>query len=165
MATTPALRRVLLAQVAVVVCLVGAAAAWVFGFLACVLYGLEAEVTGYGAGANLMPVSLWWGPATGLIAGIVWCGVMFPRVTRHPQAQVVRVGAWVGLGVGALSAALLHGGLMLVAGGWFTWGMLAGLGFGMPVGLIAGAVCGAGLRAVVGAAMRYTPADIAKDTA
>lgn len=101
---------------------------------------------------RLGPFGLFWGAATGVLAGIIWCRVMIWLATFKGGDSLGGTGAILGIGVGLLSAVLLHGGLMLLTSQQQLWPMGIGLAFAIPVGAIVGAVCGGACGNVIAAA-------------
>ncbi len=121
--------------------LVGASVALLWGSQAVQLY-LPFGIKNEALASALSNVGLWWGAATGILAGIIWIAVMSAVVSRVGTARLGRIGSLVGMAVGSLSTLLLHIGLARVSGGGGVGMVREGLLFGIPSGLIAGAVCG-----------------------
>jgi len=121
------------------VCLAGALAGGFFGNLGALLYGWPPITLSIGG---------WWGVFTGLVAGLVWCRVMFAAVRRDPSMRLRRSGAWIGMWVGVLSTVLLHALLIGLDPEHDFMPMIIGLPFGIIVGAGVGALCGTLCRVV-----------------
>jgi hypothetical protein len=95
------------------------------------------------------------GAVSGLLAGIIWCRVMMRPMMLEGRRRLGRLGAAVGIGVGVLSAILLHLGLMTYVGvildTWQADALILGLVFAIPSGATLGAICGYVLRCKVDA--------------
>lgn len=139
---------------AVLVCVAATALAGFLGLFASLLYGglywgpPEGDPAGETAAEHVRTIGAWWGAATGLIAGVLWCWGIQRKIAAAETERLVRAGTWLGLKVGVLSTLLLHVALMLVAGRVALVEPLVGLAFGIPSGLILGAICGAIARRV-----------------
>lgn len=149
----------------VLVCAAGAAVGAFFGNLASLMYG-GFYIPSPGSPPPPSPdheiivqVAIWWGAATGLLAGIVWCRIMIRETIRGLVNSPASRGAWLGVRVGVLSALLLHAGLIIA---WLIlWpgkldtdnlydhaysgfmNTLVGVLFGTVAGFIVGMLCGA----------------------
>jgi hypothetical protein len=130
------------------VLLAGACVASFFGLLASLMYGIPEQHD------QFEKVGPWWGAATGLIAGVVWCAVMLRGSRRR---GFVAAGALTGLGVGVLSTVLLHAVLIARADRVEPMVPLVGLGCGIVAGVIVGAICGAICRTALSPAETPQP--------
>lgn len=130
------------------VCVVATLLSGVLGSLASLLYG---GFFGYPepspeeiATSNLVhAVGGWGGLGAGLLAGVVWCQMMFRRVRRGQTKQLISSGSWLGVVVGILATVLLHAGLMVASARPDFFNLIVGLIFGIPAGAILGVICGA----------------------
>jgi hypothetical protein len=80
------------------------------------------------------------GGVTGTVTGLAWSLIMIHRAFRRPSVPLVGRGTLLGIAAGALSAAVLHVGLLAIIGrfdGAAAWGIL-----GLPAGAVVGAICG-----------------------
>jgi hypothetical protein len=137
----------------IVVCIAGAAVAFVCGAFANILYWPSLkhnpDAATQAARASLSRIVTWWNPATGLLAGIIWCIVMIRRARQQGPTRLGAGGAVVGLMVGSLSAVLVHLGLGWGAGKLSVEGIMIGLVCGVIAGAILGGICGVLCRAAV----------------
>ena len=146
------------------VCVASTALAALLGALASLLYGGP----GIGASESSAPtmvislplVGMVVGAVTGLAAAIIWCRGLLRRVRRRRTTGLVGAGTWLGIKVGALSAALLHIALMIASRTVSLEAPLIGLACGIAGGLFLGVISG-GLCLAAGkrAGVIVTPAD------
>jgi len=123
--------------VTIFVCVMGVLAGGGSGLMAGAFYDLSGSVVGPYAGIIL-------GGAGGLLAGVLWCGVMHRLGFRYrySRARVILAGILAGIGAGCLATAILHAGLMILAGGFAPNAAVVGVTFGVAAGAIVGLICG-----------------------
>jgi hypothetical protein len=143
--------------VGVFVGLAGALVGGACGDLASGMYGGPARPAV--AGALL-------GGAGGLLVGVLWCRVMFPRARSYVRGLrsaggLVGLGSALGLAAGAADTLLLHAGLSAAAGQVHALGAgLAIVVVGAPAGAVTGLLCGLILWAVAAAHRRRLPREL-----
>jgi hypothetical protein len=136
----------------VVVCIASGLMALVFGTLASIPYsGRIGEHTrsAVHGGISMVEAGMAFGGSSGVLAGVLWCGVMVFRVLPGGGGRrLVNHGALWGVVVGVLSTCILHLGLKMMVAPNVPGHLLAGMGYGVPAGLILGWACGEALKEV-----------------
>jgi hypothetical protein len=136
----------------VLVCIASGVVGLVFGTLASIPYsgrmGEHTRNIAHG-GINLVEAGMAFGGSSGVLAGVLWCGIMVLRVLPKPAPRrIASLGMLWGLVVGVLSTCILHLGLKMMAPPEVQSALLVGLMFGIPAGLVMGLICGAILKAI-----------------
>jgi hypothetical protein len=133
------LNRLAITLLVALVVATGGYTGWLFGLLAEFWY--DEFIKPFGS--TRIPIGQCWGAFTGLAAGAIWCRVIIPRAARSPGKRLGCAGAIAGLGVGTLSAFLLHLLLTIVFRGTDLGVWIVGLTCGAVSGFVLGAICGA----------------------
>ncbi len=144
--TNPPIRKWPFVVTGIFVCVTGGFVGGFFGLLGGLGFAFGNAVI-HGCGLAL-------GVTGGVLAGGLWIWRMSrisnAYITDENPTNVKLLGKGVlwGLVVGILATALLHGGLMIVAGELAVPMIVLGLIFGAPAGAITGLVCGLVWRAL-----------------
>lgn len=157
METPVRIRKMPLVIVAVAVCLASVVVGWFFGGFAGVGYVLDGSIMKglkvpgrYVGGVGTLA-----GMIGGLLAGLLWCGVMFRRVVRGRSGADLTVagGVW-GVLMGVLTTVGVHATLFGVAY-MVSWpvprsDVVRFLGIGLACGVVAGGLLGLASGAACG---------------
>jgi len=133
----------------VLVCGAGAIVGSLFGLLAALGYQLNRMVTLLPELPRIWTVGGVSGGLGGLLAGIIWCGVMIPRAIHGRHQRLVLSGTWCGILVGLLCTAILHVALVFTAGRFDPPLYVMGAILGVLAGAATGAICGRACKAVL----------------
>jgi hypothetical protein len=122
--------------VTIFTCLLATAAGALLGYPAAFLYAPESDMV-LTAGPVLAG-------AGGLLAGVLWCRVLYRRTPACGRrlGRLLVVGAAAGAAIGAATAMILSGALVLLAGTREVEGILIGQLIALIAGALAGAVLG-----------------------
>ena len=139
------------------VCLASTLIGCFFGLLAALEYQpISRGVPGIPPPAqSLFSVGEWTGGLGGLLAGLLWCRVMFRKaLSREPDEELAGVGVKWGMLVGAATTVVLHAALFIADcvirqpasyGApsliLVSIGLICGVGAGGFLGLLSGAAC------------------------
>jgi len=153
----------------VVVCVAAGTLSGILGLIASLLYepmlfytSMDPSIAPYLA--YIPQVGIYWGATSGLLAALIWCGLLWRRLARGQTERWATWGWKRGVLVGILATISLHTGLMLVTV-WTTVSEMlvstsVGMLFGIPAGAILGAVCGAICQVIVDSSVtNHTPLD------
>jgi hypothetical protein len=136
------------------VCIAGGAVGLFFGLLAQIPYRTNlvdppttSKLARYPGVPSLVLPAAAFGGGSGVLAGVLWCGVMICRVLPKPPPRgIVLPGVLWGLAVGVMSTCILHLALKMSVPPHVPSALGQGLGFGVPVGLAMGLICGTILK-------------------
>jgi len=133
----------------VLVCGAGAIVGSLFGLLAALGYQLNRMVTLLPELPRIWAVGGVSGGLGGLLAGIIWCGVMIPRARRSGPERLILAGTRYGIWAGLLCTAVLHFALAIAANQADASVVIMGAILGVLAGAATGAICGRACKAVL----------------